>query len=224
MNSQMPRHLISDGNMDDMDVTRSRVPAAVKSDDPWLWDILAEKECDFSWSLRLNANAHLARLLPEIPMEVIKRARKTEGYKDVLIRKLRGYCSPVIEEPPVLPASTPMKSISITIGNRDSWKLIAEAEIAVEGARHVNLEIRKVLPQVRYNVLVKICKTAPYKELLGELWCLSNTAGRRSGSPDRQNVPEGGTSPVKNGLSAEGSPWRSECQTGHRTWRTVSAN
>ena len=176
-------------------VVPDTAPAAMNSNDPRLWDILAEKERDFSRSLRLNANAHFARLLPEIPRDMIKRARKTEGYKGVLTRMREGGLSPVIEQPVLVqPESAPLSKCSITVGNRDSWKLIAEAEIAVEGERCVNLAIRKLLPQVRHKTLVQIRKTDSYKSLLGEIRCQARAAGRKSVSPEnRQRVLVGGT-------------------------------
>lgn len=57
------------------------------------WKILAKKERDFTWSHRMNTNAHLARLFPNVPVEVIKRARKTEGYKEALIKERMGFVS-----------------------------------------------------------------------------------------------------------------------------------
>lgn len=68
------------------------------------------------WSLRMNANAHLARLLPDIQMDVIKRARKTKWYMDVLIRIRMGYGSPETEKP----VSASLRSVNVTFGKRDS--------------------------------------------------------------------------------------------------------
>lgn len=122
----------------------------------------------------MNTNAHLACLFPDIPVEVIKRARKMEGYKEALTKERMGEGSPVANK------SASLKSVSITFGNRDSWKTIDEVEIAVGDVRQVNLAIRKVLPQIRYDLLVKIRKTALYKELLEAVRCPLNAAGRMS--------------------------------------------
>ena len=76
----------------------------------------------------------------------------------------------MIEQPVLVqPESAPLSKCSITVGNRDSWKLIAEAEIAVDGERYVNLAIRKLLPQVRHKTLVQIRKTDSHKSLLVEI-------------------------------------------------------
>ena len=75
-------------------------PAAMNSNDPRLWDILAEKERDFSWSLRLPMLT-LPSYCLRYPMIclIISRARKTKGYKGVLTKMRERGLAPVIEQP-----------------------------------------------------------------------------------------------------------------------------
>ena len=105
MNSQMPRHLISDGNMDDIDVTRSRVPSLSAPQGG-----RSNVEHDPSVSIAAGnvpsprilvcgslggINENLHRLIPQRSLDAIKSHRREAAYKGfVLEYRLFGRVGP----------------------------------------------------------------------------------------------------------------------------------